>query len=214
MILGLLGLGLTLSAQPGTIATRPANCQSGKILTMEETILSRELAPQNLHCSWNSDKDILMHQDGKWMLFNIETRLDRPYRPVWKEEKVYKKGRSLYYQSGNGLVLTIGGSRDENITYGQYVSRNEFGIEDGVFWSPDSTRVAFYKKDESKVASFPLLDITTRTGSLKEIKYPMAGMDSEMIQIGVYNLTRCRKCIISTSTTCHCFRCIIPLLVW
>jgi dipeptidyl-peptidase-4 len=41
------------------------------------------------------------------------------------------------------------------------------------------------------VASFPLLDITTRTGSLKEIKYPMAGMDSEMIQIGVYNLTRC-----------------------
>ena len=191
MILGLLGLGLTLSAQPGTIATRPANCQSGKILTMEETILSRELAPQNLYCSWNSDKEILMHQDVKWMLFNIETRLDRPYRPVWKEEKVYKKGRSLYYQSGNGLVLTIGGSRDENITYGQYVSRNEFGIEDGVFWSPDSTRVAFYKKDESKVASFPLLDITTRTGSLKEIKYPMAGMDSEMIQIGVYNLTRC-----------------------
>ena len=88
-------------------------------------------------------------------------------------------------------MLTIGGSRDENITYGQFVSRNEFGIEDGVFWSPDSTKVAFYKKDESKVASFPLLDITTRTGSLKEIKYPMAGMDSEIVQVGVYNLIRC-----------------------
>ena len=191
LILGLIGLGLTLSAQPGTIATRPANPQSGKILTMEETILSRELAPKNLYCSWESNKDILMYQDGKWVLFNIETRLERPYKPVWKEKKVYTKGRSLYYQSGNGLVLTIGGSRDENITYGQYVSRNEFGIEEGIFWSPDSTKVAFYKKDESKVTSFPLLDITTRTGSLKEIKYPMAGMDSEVVQVGVYNLMRC-----------------------
>ena len=191
MILGLIGLGLTLSAQPGTIATRPANPQSGKILTMEETILSRELAPKNLYCSWENDKDILMYQDGEWVLFNIETRLERPYKPAWKEEKVYTKGRSLYYQSGNGLVLTIGGSRDENITYGQYVSRNEFGIEDGIFWSPDSTKVAFYKKDESKVTSFPLLDITTRTGSLKEIKYPMAGMESEIVQVGVYNLMRC-----------------------
>ena len=191
MILGLIGLGLTLSAQPGTIATRPANPQSGKILTMEETILSRELAPKNLYCSWENDKDILMYQDGEWVLFNIETRLERPYKPAWKEEKVYTKGRSLYYQSGNGLVLTIGGSRDENITYGQYVSRNEFGIEDGIFWSPDSSKVAFYKKDESKVTSFPLLDITTRTGSLKEIKYPMAGMDSEIVQVGVYNLMRC-----------------------
>ena len=191
MILGLIGLGLTLSAQPGTIATRPANPQSGKVLTMDETILSRELAPKNLYCSWENDKDIRMYQNGKWVLFNIETRLERPYKPTWKEEKVYTKGRSLYYQSGNGLVLTIGGSRDENITYGQYVSRNEFGIEDGIFWSPDSTKVAFYKKDESKVTSFPLLDITTRTGSLKEIKYPMAGMDSEIVQVGVYNLMRC-----------------------
>ena len=191
MILGLLGLGLTLSAQPGTIATRPANAQSGKILTMEETILSRELAPENLYCSWKNNRDILMYQEGKWVLFDIETRLERPYRPAKKIEKVYTKGRSLYYQSGNGLVLTIGGSRDENITYGQFVSRNEFGIEDGIFWSPDSTKVAFYKKDESKVTSFPLLDITTRTGSLREIKYPMAGMDSEVVQVGVYNLMRC-----------------------
>ena len=191
MVLGLLGLGLALPAQPGTIATRPANSQSGKVLTMEETILSRELAPKRLYCSWAGSKDIQMYQDGKWVLFDIETRLERPYKPVWKEEKVYTKGRSLYYQSGNGLVLTIGGSRDENITYGQYVSRNEFGIDGGIFWSPDSTKVAFYKKDESKVTSFPLLDITTRTGSLKEIKYPMAGMDSEIVQVGVYNLMRC-----------------------
>ena len=49
MILGLLCLGLTLSAQTGIIDTRPANPQDGKILSMEETILSRELSPVNLY---------------------------------------------------------------------------------------------------------------------------------------------------------------------
>ena len=54
--------------------------------------------------------------------------------------------------------------------------------------APDSSKIAFYRKDESKVSTFPLLDITTRTGSLKEIKYPMAGMDSENVQLGVYDI--------------------------
>ena len=161
MTIGSLAVGLTLSAQPGAIATREGNSPSGKILTMEETILSRELAPENLYCMWENEKEILMHKEGQWIVFDIETRQEKPFKaPKYEEPKVYTKGRSLYYQSGNGLVLTIGGSRDENITYGQYVSRNEFGIEDGVFWSPDSLKVAFYKKDESKVSSFPLLDIT------------------------------------------------------
>ena len=48
--------------------------------------------------------------------------------------------------------------------------------------------MAFYRKDESKVTTFPLLDITTRTGSSKDIKYPMAGMDSENVQLGVYDI--------------------------
>ena len=55
--------------------------------------------------------------------------------------------------------------------------------------SPDKSKIAFYRKDESAVSSFPLLDITTRTGSLKDIKYPMAGMASEKISLGVYDIT-------------------------
>ena len=78
LILSLVGLGVTLSAQENTIGVREANDPSGKILTMEETILSRELAPKNLYCSWENDKDIRMYQDGKWVLFNIDTRLERP----------------------------------------------------------------------------------------------------------------------------------------
>ena len=69
------------------------------------------------------------------------------------------------------------------------MSRNEFGIKNGIFWAPDGRSIAFYRKDETLVTDFPLLDINTRTGSLVNIKYPMNGMTSENVRVGVYNLS-------------------------
>ena len=161
-ILGTFCLGLTLSAQPGIISTRPANPQDGKILTMEETILSRELTPAGHYHSWG--------------------QISAPSMTA------FTKGQSLWLRDKDGNEKAIAESESKEITYGQYTSRNEFGIEGGIFWSPDSTKIAFYRKDERKVTSFPLLDITTRTGSLKEIKYPMAGMDSENVQVWIYDI--------------------------
>ena len=190
-IIAMLTIGSSMSAQT-IIGTHPANPSTGKILTMEETIMSREFSPANLQCRWIDNENIFMRKDGEEIAFNIATRLEEKYKAEPVQEKVVMEGRSLYYNAGNDIRLTIAESESPEITYGQHVSRNEFGIEGGIFWAPDSSKVAFYRKDESLVTSFPLLDITTRTGSLKEIKYPMAGMDSERIQIGVYNLNLCR----------------------
>ncbi len=188
-ILGTLCLGLTLSAQPGIVSTRPANDQSGKVLTMEETILSRELAPENLWTSWNSRNEIFMHKDGRWQIFDVETGSYKDFTSMKKPEvQAVSKEKSLYLIYSDGTEKMVAESCSSDITFGEFVSRNEFGISDGIFWAPDSTKVAFYRKDETKVTTFPLLDITTRTGSLKEIKYPMAGMDSENVQLGIYDI--------------------------
>ena len=71
----------------------------------------------------------------------------------------------------------------EGIVIGESVSRNEFGINGGVFPSPSGKYLAVYRKDERAVTQFPLLDISTRTGSLKQIRYPMNGMASEHISL-------------------------------
>ena len=163
IILGTLCLGLTLSAQPGTLRTRPANDSKGKILTTEETTLSRELVPRWYNHKWED-----------------ENASEFP--------KEVMKGQSLYIAKAEGDTVLVAESENSQITYGQVVSRNEFGIEGGTFWSPTRERLAFYRKDESKVTTFPLLDITSRTGTLREIKYPMAGMGSENVQLGVYNI--------------------------
>ena len=62
-----------LAAQevPGSLATRQANDASGKMLTMEETILSRELAPARLGASWINNEYIRMIQDGKWVSYPV-----------------------------------------------------------------------------------------------------------------------------------------------
>jgi dipeptidyl-peptidase-4 len=100
----------------------------------------------------------------------------------------YTVDNNLFYMNEQGDKFAVTDDKDKNIVNGQTVSRNEFGINGGIFWSPDGKKLAFYRKDESQVETFPLLDITTRTGSVKEIKYPMAGMKSEQISLGVYDI--------------------------
>ena len=164
IILGTLCLGLTLSAQPGVISTRPANDSKGKILNTAETTLSRDLVPRWYSHKWEGE-------------------------PETEFPKEVIKGQSLYIAKTEGDTVLVAESENPQISYGQVVSRNEFGIEGGTFWSPSRERLAFYRKDESKVTTFPLLDITSRTGTLREIKYPMAGMGSENVQLGIYSLT-------------------------
>ncbi len=101
----------------------------------------------------------------------------------------YTIDNNLYYIDERGNSYQITSDEDKNIVNGQVVSRNEFGITGGIFWSPDGKKLGFYRKDESQVTNFPLLDINTRTGELKEIKYPMAGMKSELVSLGVYDIS-------------------------
>ena len=181
-------LATIVQAQSNVHSTRAANAPEGKILTMEETILSRELAPKDLRCRWIDDSHIGIFQDGKWMSLDTETWKTSEYSSKKPRPYAFTRKHSLMLMPKDGEAVAIAESEDSDISFGQSVSRNEFGIGGGIFMSPDSTKVAFYRKDESLVTGFPLLDITTRTGSLKEIKYPMAGMDSERVSLGIYDI--------------------------
>ena len=183
-----IGASLSLHAQSSIIGTRPSNDPEGKILTMEETILSRDLAPEDLRCRWIDEDHIAIFQDGKWKNLDTETWNTSEYSSKKPRPYAFNRKQSLMLMQKDGEAIVIAENEDKNISFGQSVSRNEFGINGGIFMSPDSTKVAFYRKDESLVSSFPLLDITTRTGSLKEIRYPMAGMDSERVCLGIYDI--------------------------
>ena len=152
-----------------------------------------------------ADKPLaLLSGGGKSMLVNFKTR-----KIVWSQAKgdeqaaewnsvsrarAYVSGDNLYVTDGNGETrqLTTDGSRD--IVYGQSVHRNEFGIDGGLFWNQDGTRLAFYRMDQSMVADYPLVDVPELEDSSRYIaapapeKYPMAGQTSHLVTVGIYDL--------------------------
>ncbi|MCO6472608.1 MAG: DPP IV N-terminal domain-containing protein [Melioribacteraceae bacterium] len=76
----------------------------------------------------------------------------------------------------------------DGIISGQSVHRNEFGINKGIFFSPDSKLLAYYHKDETMVTQYPLVEMGSTPAELKNIRYPMAGQTSEYVKIAVYNI--------------------------
>lgn len=89
--------------------------------------------------------------------------------------------------TGNTRQLSTDGSRE--IVYGQAVHRNEFGIMKGTFWNKDGNRLAFYRMDQSMVTDYPQVNTFTRVAEHEPDKYPMAGMTSHKVTVGVYDLT-------------------------
>lgn len=88
--------------------------------------------------------------------------------------------------AGNTVQLTKDGSRE--IVYGQAVHRNEFGIMKGLFWNTDGNRLAFYRMDQSMVTDYPQVNTFTRIAEEEPDKYPMAGMTSHKVTVGVYDM--------------------------
>lgn len=99
------------------------------------------------------------------------------------------EGGHIAYTVGNNLYVDNHAvtNEPEGIVCGQSVHRNEFGISKGTFWSPTGSLLAFYRMDESMVTQYPLVDVTARIGTVENIRYPMAGMTSHKVSVGIYN---------------------------
>ena len=214
----LIGAASLSYGQPGTVATHPAGPQDGKEISMENIYVKMDVYARPVNARWKEGSSYTYMKDGKSYTADAATGQVseneqpavapggmRPGGPMGRrgdprlpegageitpngENTAYTLGNSLYYLDSEGVSHEVAVSDDPGIVYGTSVSRNEFGIMNGIFWSPDGRKIAFYRKDESLVTDFPLLDISTRTGTLKSIKYPMNGMDSEVVSLGIYSL--------------------------
>ena len=152
------------------------------------------------------DKPLVLVTAGEeQLLLNFKTR-----KVEWRQNMCQsadalewnKQSRAVAYVDKDNLFVTDGagntrqvtndGSRD--LVYGQSVHRNEFGIDGGLFWNPDGTRLAFYRMDQSMVTDYPLVNVPELDDSAQVIakpapeKYPMAGQTSHLVTIGVLDV--------------------------
>ncbi len=146
---------------------------------------------------WKNETVFSFSTGTEWFVYNnAEKSLKQTFSLPEKAENAESApgNRYMAYTIDNNLYVSDGKTetaitKDENkgIVNGQTVHRNEFGISKGTFWSPAGNLLAFYRMDETMVTEYPLVDVTERIAVVKNIRYPMAGMTSHEVTVGIYN---------------------------
>ena len=181
------------------LAVNPRNGKETLLVTREKInrILEREKLGKLSHLRqvslpWANTSQVLINLPGSYVVY--DWKADK----ITSKREVPKKGINRDYHTTSGNVaytiqnnLFVNGiavtNEPDGIVCGQSVHRNEFGISKGTYWSPAGNLLAFYRMDESSVTRYPLVDITTRVGKLNNVRYPMAGMTSHKVTVGIYN---------------------------
>jgi dipeptidyl-peptidase-4 len=152
---------------------------------------------------WPEQPHVLIPRPGNYLRYNFRTweLIDKITFPKEAANIDFcKESDKVAYTIGNNLYVNDAQvtNEPEGIVCGQSVHRNEFGIEKGTFWSPKGDLLAFYRMDESMVTQYPLVDITQRVGEVNNVRYPMAGMTSHKVQVGIYNVATGKTIYLNT----------------
>jgi dipeptidyl-peptidase-4 len=157
---------------------------------------------------WIDATTVLVSENGAYYSYSVASKSGKKIQDAVENasnQTFDKSNQNLAYTEANNLYIVnkdkqkvaVTSNSDKNIVSGQTISRSEFGISGGIFWSPNANFLAFYQKDETDVADYPLLDITQTPGKLVNLKYPMIGQKSEKPKVGIYNLATQKTVFIS-----------------
>jgi dipeptidyl-peptidase-4 len=130
---------------------------------------------------------LYMHNaSGQWDKINLpENALNTSVAPQ-TQHVAYTRDNNLWIVV-NGKHIAVTADADKNIVNGKSVHREEFGIDKGIFFSPDGRLLAYYRMDQTMVNDYPVVDWSQTPAKANIIKYPMAGGTSHEVTVHVYN---------------------------
>jgi dipeptidyl-peptidase-4 len=112
---------------------------------------------------------------------------DGKYNAFSRDGNLYLSGAD----GSNESAITTDGNAKARIRYGiaTIIYGEELGMAGGIFWSPDSKKLAYYGFDESKVPDFYVQHNQTAQYDTVEIDaYPKAGVTSPVVNLYVYDM--------------------------
>ncbi|MCQ2350065.1 MAG: S9 family peptidase [Paludibacteraceae bacterium] len=141
---------------------------------------------------------ITLNCRGRYYDYNLDNgKIERDYAynkkgsrfelDLNKHHVAYTVGQNVWVDV-DGDSLQVTNETQDGIVCGTDVHQREFGITKGLFWAPDGEHLAFYRMDESMVPEYPIVTITTRVAEVRPVHYPMAGMKSHHVTLGIYDL--------------------------
>ncbi len=147
---------------------------------------------------WIDEHTAYYQQDTMYMIWNRKTGKTASWISIpANAEDIFTnfKTMSVAYVIDNDLYLKTNDGKTHSITHdgsyeivnGKSVHRDEFGIDHGIFFSPNGNLIAFYRMDQSMVEDYPIVDWSVTPAKSNNIKYPFAGRTSHQVTVGVYN---------------------------
>ena len=158
---------------------------------------------------WEEGGNLLLFSGANYIMLNLpEKKVEYTITLPPKAENVvfsaagkfvaFTMDDDLYAMFPHGKIVKITSDGGNGIVNGKTVHRSEFNIAGGIFNSPKGNYIAFYRKDESMVKDYPLVDFMTREAEYTPVKYPMAGMASHHVKLGVYNIATGKTVFLKT----------------
>ncbi|HMB89601.1 MAG TPA: DPP IV N-terminal domain-containing protein [Rhodothermales bacterium] len=81
-----------------------------------------------------------------------------------------------------------------------WVYEEEFGLRDGWSWSPDGSKIAFFKLDETNTRDFAMTDLRELYPTYERFRYPKAGETNSEVQVGVIDMATKAISFVDTDT--------------
>ncbi len=159
--------------------------------------------------SWTPDGVLLVKKNRKFIGVHcrdhrVQFQIELPEKA--ENARFSEPGRLVAYTVDDNLFVTLEDGKTIQITHdggrgivnGKAVHRREFGISGGIFISPGGKKIAFYRKDETMVTGYPVVDFMERVARHTPVKYPMAGMESHHVTVGVYTISTGKTVFLET----------------
>jgi dipeptidyl-peptidase 4 len=158
---------------------------------------------------WAPDgKRILFPSSGRLYLYDLAVRravLLAPSKHGLQDPHFSPDGKWISFVYGHDIwVIRTDGGKERQITFGgsklllhgkpDWIYQEEFDMQTGYRWSPDSRYMAFIELDERAVPFYPMIEQATEKASVDLQPYPKAGDPNPGVRIGIVNL-KSRKTI-------------------
>ena len=132
----------------------------------------KTMAPKTLVSGEADVEDPKFSPDGKWVSFVRDSNL-------WV----------VSVSGGDARALTSGGS--EELLKGQldWVYPEELNAATAYWWSPDSSKIAYYEMDERPVTRYPIVDMSSPAGATEYTRFPQAGEPNPIVRVGIVPVT-------------------------
>lgn len=141
----------------------------------------------------NNNEFIFDWQKGTFRYHFYERKMLKIWdNPDYSDRRFTKNNAAIATSDGTtihlikeGKTTSISHGNKEGLVIGQTVHRSEFGITNGLFWSPNGAKLAYYVMDESMVTQYPLYQLNDTPATAQMIRYPTAGGVSHHVSIYV-----------------------------